>query len=98
MAVLMPRPVVVQSAEELDKQRLEAQRRKDEDMKQERAERAKKNAELVSQQKVLGCTPAHAYKHACIRKHIHCSMQIQSLPFSSLTISWASRSATIQHA
>ncbi|KAL3145005.1 hypothetical protein ABBQ32_003507 [Trebouxia sp. C0010 RCD-2024] len=41
-----------QSAEELDQQRLEAQRKKDADMKQERADRARKNAELVAQQKV----------------------------------------------
>lgn len=42
----------MQSAEELDQQRLEAQRKKDADMKQERADRARKNAELVAQQKV----------------------------------------------
>lgn len=44
----------VQSAEELDKQRLEAQQKRDADMKQERADRAKKNAELLAKQKV--CT------------------------------------------
>ena len=42
----------MQSAEELDQQRLEAQRKKDAEMKQERADRARKNAELVAQQKV----------------------------------------------
>lgn len=42
----------MQSAEDLDRQRLEAQRSKDEDMKRERAERSRKNAELVAQQKV----------------------------------------------
>lgn len=45
-------PAVAQSAEELDKQRLEAQSKKDAQMKQERADRAKQNAELLAKQKV----------------------------------------------
>lgn len=45
-------PAVMQSAEELDKQRLEAQQKRDAQMKQERADRAKKNAEVLAQQKV----------------------------------------------
>ena len=47
-------PAVVQSAEELDKQRLEAQQKRDAQMKQERADRAKENAEQLAKQKV--CT------------------------------------------
>ena len=59
VAAIMWLLAVVQSAEELDKQRLEAQQKKDAQMKQERADRAKKNAELLAKQKVCIASVAH---------------------------------------